>query len=149
MTMLNTLRLTTTLSVGLLAAALSANEPSTSVDALISRGEAQLAAQDIDTAIATLTQAVDAAPDSSLARNRLGGALMLGQRYGEAIDQFQRVIGRDPENGAAFIGLGMAYMHSGQPGPAKAALIEAKRLKPNRAEDLDRLIRRIDQGTAK
>jgi tetratricopeptide (TPR) repeat protein len=146
--MRNTLRLITALATGLLAAVLSAAEPSPSVDALISRGEAQLAAQDIDAAIATLTQAVDAAPDSSLARNRLGGALMLGQRYPEAIDQFQHVIGSDPDNGAAFIGLGMAYLHSGQTGPAKAALSEAKRREPSRAADLDTLIRRIDQGTA-
>jgi hypothetical protein len=42
----------------------------------------------------------------------------------------------------------MAYLHGGQTGPAKAAFAEAKRLAPAKADELDELIRRIEQDGA-
>jgi Tfp pilus assembly protein PilF len=141
-----TLRLVTALTIALLAATVAAEDPGVTVDALIARGEAQLAEQDIDAAIATLTQAVEAEPDSALVHTRLGGAYLLGGRYTEAIGQFQQAIGIDPQNTGAFIGMGMAYLHGGQRGPAKASFAEAKRLDPSRSDDLDALIKRIDDG---
>jgi tetratricopeptide (TPR) repeat protein len=146
--MLKTLRLITALTVALLAGALVADDAGASVDALIARGEAQLAERDIDGAIATLTEAVETAPDSALAHTRLGGAYLLGQRYTEAIGQFQQAIGLEPERAGAFIGMGMAYLHGGQTGPARAAFAEARRLDPDKAAELDDLIRRIDEAQA-
>jgi tetratricopeptide (TPR) repeat protein len=142
------LRLITALTVALLSIALAAEEAGSSVDALVARGEAQLAARDIDGAVTTLTEAVEADPQSTLAHTRLGGAYLLGQRYTAAIEQFQQAIGIAPDNAAAFIGMGMAYLHGGQAGPAKAAFTEAKRLDPDKAADLDALIGRIDQDSA-
>ncbi|MCF8015527.1 MAG: tetratricopeptide repeat protein, partial [Chromatiaceae bacterium] len=97
------------------------------------------------TAIATLNQAIAADPSSSLAYTRLGGAYLLSQDYSSAIDQFQRAISSDNQNAGAFIGLGMAYLHLKQAGPAKAALTEAKRLKPSQSADIDALLTRIEQ----
>ena len=155
--MLRSLRVITALTVAVLAVAFAtedkgepggraseAHPPSE----LIQQGEAQLAAQDIDGAIATLTQAVAADPESTLAHTRLGGAYLLGQRYNSAIEQFQQAIGLAPDNAGAFIGMGMAYLHGGETGPARAAFTEAKRLAPDKAADLDELIGRIDQGNA-
>jgi tetratricopeptide (TPR) repeat protein len=136
------------LIIAILSIPAPAAESATSADALISRGEAQLAEQDIDGAIATLTRAVAAAPDSAQAHTRLGGAYLLGQRYTDAIEQFQQAIGIDAGSAGAFIGLGMAYLHGGQSGPAKAAFTEAKRLAPDKAADLDKVINGIDEGSS-
>ena len=69
----------------------------------------------------------------------------LSQRYTDAIARFQQDIAADDDNAGAFIGIGMAYPHAGQTGPAKAAFAEAKRLDPAKANDLDLLIRSIKQ----
>jgi Flp pilus assembly protein TadD len=127
-----------------LAVALTAGESTTTNASLISQGEAQLAQNDIDGAVATLTRAVEVDPTSTLAHTRLGGALLLGQQYDAAIEQFQRAIALDPENASAFIGMGVAYLHSERLGPAKAALNEAKRLPPAKAAEIDDLIGRIE-----
>lgn len=116
-----------------------------SVGTLIEQAEAQLERGETQTAIATLNQAIAADPSSSLAYTRLGGAYLLGQDYSSAIDQFQRAISSDNQNAGAFIGLGMAYLHLKQAGPAKAALTEAKRLKPSKSPDIDALLTRIEQ----
>ncbi|MGB5831564.1 MAG: tetratricopeptide repeat protein [Thiohalocapsa sp.] len=146
--MLKTLRVVTAFTLVLLTVALTAAEAPVATTDLISQGEQQLKENDIDGAIATLTTAVDQEPDSSLAHTRLAGAYLLGQRHGEAIDQFQQAISLDTNNAAAFIGMGIAYLHSGQFGAAKAALGGAKRLDPGKTEQIDELIARIDQRGA-
>jgi tetratricopeptide (TPR) repeat protein len=125
----------------------AAEEPEP-VDELIARGESQLQQNDIDAAIETLRRAVAAHPDSSLARTRLGGAYLLAQDYDGAIGQFQRAIGADPENAAAFIGMGLAYLHSARPGPARAALTEAKRIDPTRRAEIDAVLRGLEPNDA-
>jgi tetratricopeptide (TPR) repeat protein len=115
---------------------------------LIAEGEAQMQAGNLEAAITALERAVARDPGSSLAHTRLGGALLLSQRYNEAIAEFQQAVAEDADNAGAFIGLGLAYLHGGQPGPARAALLEAKRLDPRRAAEIDDLIRRIDQAPA-
>jgi len=112
---------------------------------LIEQAEAQLQRGETQTAIGTLNQAVAADSASSLARTRLGGAYLLSQDYDSAIDQFQQAISTDDQNAGAFIGLGMAYVHLKQAGPAKAALTEAKRLNPSKSADIDALLARIEQ----
>jgi tetratricopeptide (TPR) repeat protein len=136
-----------TLTVALIAAEKTGGNTGTSAS-LVSQGEAQLAQNDIDGAIVTLTQAVEADPSSPLAHTRLGGALLLGQQYDAAIAQFQQAIALDAENAPAFIGLGVAYLHSERLGQAKAALDEAKRLAPAKTAEIDDLIGRIEQRAA-
>lgn len=116
--------------------------------ALIERGEQQLERGEHQAAISTLSEAVADDPASSLARTRLGGAYLLTQNYDRAIEQFQQAIGRDDQNAGAFIGLGVAYLHLKQAGPAKAALTEARRLAPDKRDDIDVLLQRIEQTAA-
>jgi tetratricopeptide (TPR) repeat protein len=125
-----------------------ADEPPATAEELIRAAETQLSQQDFDGAIATLTRALDADPESTLAHTRLGGAYLMTQRYDSAIEQFQQAIAGDADNAGAFIGMGMAYLHQGRAGPAKAALTEAKRLAPDKAAEIDDLITSIEQGTA-
>jgi Flp pilus assembly protein TadD len=71
--------------------------------------------------------------------------LLLKQEYAEAIRSFQIAIGLDAEDNAeAFIGLGIAYLHLGQYGAARAALTEARRLKPESGSDIDQLLAWLD-----
>ena len=143
--MRKTIGLITAMTLALLSSALPADEAPVTTAILISKGELQLQNNDIDGAIATLTSAVAEEPESSLAHTRLGGAYLLGQRYDDAIDQFQQAIGLDANNASAFIGMGVAYLHSGRLGAAKAALGEAKRIDPEKTPQIDDLISRIDQ----
>jgi len=113
---------------------------------LITEGEAQMQAGDLEAAITTLERAVATAPGSSMAHTRLGGALLLSRRYTEAIAEFQQAVADDADNAGAYIGLGLAYLHGGQPGPARAALLQARPLAPQRTAEIDDLIRRIDQA---
>lgn len=128
--------------------AAEATEAEEKAASMIEKGEAELGRGETDAAISTLKAAVDIDPTSSLAHTRLGGALMLKQDYPGAIEQFQQAISLEDGNAPAFIGLGMAYLHLKQPGPAKAALTEAKRLDPAKQADIDRLLQRIENTAA-
>ena len=103
----------------------------------------------VDSALAVYRELSESQPDSAVVHARLGGMLLLKQNYAEAIRSFQIAIGLEPENsGSAFIGLGIAYLHLGQYGPARAALMEARRLKPESAADLEQLVVWLDSRTA-
>jgi cytochrome c-type biogenesis protein CcmH/NrfG len=115
--------------------------------ALIAEGEARLKEGKIEAGIATLQQAVAADPGSSLARTRLGGAQVLHQDYDAGIESFQRAIGLDGKNADAFVGMAIAYLHTGRYPLARAALEEAKRIDPSKQERVDELIAWIDVRT--
>jgi len=136
------------LALAALAAGLAfaGDDSPATAEELIRAAETQLGQQDIDGAIATLTRALDADPDSALAHTRLGGAYLIDGRYDSAIEQFQQAIASDADTAGAFIGMGVAYLHQDRPGPARAALIEARRLAPDKAAEIDRLIRSIDEA---
>ena len=103
----------------------------------------------IEAALAVYRQLSDREPGSARLHARVGGMLLLKQEYAAAVDSFQTAIGLDPENNAeAFIGLGIAYVHLGHYGPARAALSEARRLKPRMAADLDQLVAWLDGRSA-
>jgi tetratricopeptide (TPR) repeat protein len=113
--------------------------------ALIADGEARLKAGEVDAAIEVLRQAVATDGASSLAHTRLGGALLLKQAYGPAIDEFRTAIGLSGDNADAFIGMAVAYLHSGDYPLARASLEEAKRVDPAKQAKVDELITYIDQ----
>jgi cytochrome c-type biogenesis protein CcmH/NrfG len=72
---------------------------------------------------------------------------MIRKEYSTSIPLFQEAIGRDASNGGAFIGLGFAYLHSGRYGPARAAMVEAQSLLPQRAAEIQQVISWIDDRT--
>lgn len=112
---------------------------------LINQGEASLKAGEIDAGLAQFRQAAEQDPKSSLAQTRIGGALMLKQNYGPAIEAFRQAIMLDGNNADAFVGMAMAYLHSGDYALARAALEEAKRIDPAKQEKIDAVIAYIDQ----
>jgi tetratricopeptide (TPR) repeat protein len=115
---------------------------------LIGQGEAQLKEGRFEEAIATLQEAVATDPGSSLALTRLGGAQVLKQEYAAGIESFKRAISLDAKNADAFLGMAVAYLHSGRYALARAALEEAKRIDPSKRAEVDKLIAWIDERSA-
>jgi len=115
------------------------------VAGLINEGEAKLAAGDIDAGIAVLRRATEQDPESALAQTRLGGALVLKQDYVQAIETFRVAIAVDAGNAPAFVGMAIAYLHSGDYALARAAMEEARRIDPAKGADIDKLLAWIEQ----
>lgn len=131
--------------VAAVSAAFSFSTVASDAGALVDKGEAQLKAGEIDAAVATLQEAVAKDPESSLAYTRLGGAHVMKQDYGTALESFKQAIALDARNANAFVGMAVAYIHSGRYPLARAALEEAKRIDPSKQEEVDKLIAWIDR----
>ncbi|MCO5761608.1 MAG: tetratricopeptide repeat protein, partial [Chromatiaceae bacterium] len=115
---------------------------------LLQRGETLLNEGKLTEAVAVLREAVAAEPQSAQAFLRLGGAQLMSQDYSGSIQSFQRAISLDASNADAFVGMGMAYLHSGRLGQARAAMIEAKQLDPAKQAKIDEVIAWIDRRVA-
>ena len=110
----------------------------------LSEGQQKAAAGDIPGALAVYQAMTRSHPDSHEAHALLGGMQLLDQRYADAVRSFQRAISLGDAGTRSFIGMGMAYLHLGQLGPARAAFVEAKARGVERPADVDEIITWID-----
>lgn len=108
--------------------------------ALIEQGDRQAEAGELDAALQSYRLAIEADPASSLAHTRLGGMQMIRHEYPDSIASFRKAIGIDPDNAAAFIGMGIAYLHLGQYSLSRAALLEARQRSPQRRDEIEQLL---------
>jgi Flp pilus assembly protein TadD len=115
-----------------------------SSETLSEQGQRLAEAGDIKGALATFEQLAQSQPDSHEAYVSLGGMQLLDQRYSDAVRSFQRAISLGDQGTGSFIGMGMAYLHMGQLGPARAAFIEAKTRGTDGTADIDQIIAWID-----
>ncbi|CAG4884012.1 exported protein of unknown function [Georgfuchsia toluolica] len=106
----------------------------------IAQGNQQWAAGRIDDAKKSFEQALAADPRSIDAHMKLAGLLLVNHNYAEAIQAYQRTIGLDANNAKAWMGLGLACLHSGQRELSRAAFGEAVRIDPRRKTQLAGLI---------
>lgn len=106
---------------------------------LVIQGDKQWADGRLDEARASFTQAVTLNPRSVTARMKLGGFQLGNNSYSSAIGTYQQTISLDANNAKAWIGLGMAYLHTGQHELSRAAFSEAIRIEPARKEQLSQL----------
>ena len=111
----------------------------------VASGDRLAAAGEWKQAIEAYETAAREDPGSSLAQTRLGGAMLSQQRYSESIVHFQQAISKDGSNHAAFIGLGIAYLHMGRYDLSRAAFNEARKLPSGKQEDIDRMLAWIDR----
>jgi len=111
---------------------------------LYAEGERLAAAGDIKAALKTFEELTRAEPESHHAFTGLAGMQLLDQRYSDAVKSFQHAITLGDQSTGSFIGMGMAYLHMGQLGPARAAFIEAKSRGVDNPADLDQIIAWID-----
>ncbi|MDD2918846.1 tetratricopeptide repeat protein [Rhodoferax sp.] len=103
---------------------------------LIKQGDAQWAAGQLDAAQRTFEQAVQAEPRSVKAHMKLAGLQLSRQEFAACIATYQRSIGLDANNDKAWLGLGFAYLHTGQNGLSLAAFNEAIRIEPGHQDKL-------------
>lgn len=99
---------------------------------------------DIAGALAAYERVVQARPEWGEAHTRLGGMQLLKQHYAAAVRSFQQAISLGDPGARPFIGMGMAYLHMGQYGPARAAFGEAKMRGLAHSPDIDRLLLWLD-----
>ena len=62
----------------------------------------------------------------------------------EAVQNFQRAVSLGDNGARSFLGLGMAYLHLGQFGAARAAFVEARSRGTSNPQEVDRVVARID-----
>ena len=98
----------------------------------------------LDQAQQLYEKAVKADPNSVEGHMKLAGLHLSRNNFSACIKEYQRVIGLDPKNAKAFIGLGLAYMHSGDKSLTRAAWEEALRLDPSRKEQLAPLLAKLE-----
>jgi Flp pilus assembly protein TadD len=134
------------LLICLLAVSLSwANIALAQTEAAIAQGQEKAAAGDIKGALEVYLEMTRSHPDSYEAHALLGGMQLLDQHYSDAVKSFQRAISLGDEGARSFVGMGMAYLHMGQLGPARAAFVEAKSRGVSADSDVDQIIAWIDR----
>jgi Flp pilus assembly protein TadD len=129
----------------LLLVAASTAQAQNNAESLIQQAQVQSEAGNVDQAISLLNQAIQLAPDSSLAYTRLGGMQLLQRDYSSGIKNFQQAIMLDGQNADAFIGLSVAYLHLGRYSLAREALKEASRLGPDKQQEINNVLAWLDQ----
>ncbi len=107
-------------------------------------GQQKAADGDIKGALAIYQGLTESQPESYEAFAHLGGMQLLDQRYADAVKSFQQAITLGDGGKRSFIGMGMAYLHMGQLGPARAAFVEARTREPENSADVDSIISWID-----
>jgi Flp pilus assembly protein TadD len=134
------------LLICLLAITLSwANIALAQTEAALAQGQEKAAAGDIKGALEVYLEMTRTHPDSYEAHALLGGMQLLDQHYADAVKSFQRAISLGDAGARSFVGMGMAYLHMGQLGPARAAFVEAKSRGVSADSDVDQIIAWIDK----
>jgi Flp pilus assembly protein TadD len=137
-------RLTVLLSFVLAAALGWSNATLAELGKALAEGQQLAAAGDIKGALSIYEGMTRSHPDSYEAFAQLGGMQLLDQRYADAVESFQRAVTLGDKGTRSFIGMGMAYLHLGEMGPARAAFVEAKSRGTEHPAEVDDIIRWID-----
>ena len=74
---------------------------------------------------------------------KLAGLQLSRLEFKACIDTYQRAIGLDAKNARAWLGLGFAYLHTGQNDLSLAAFNEAIRVDPSNQETLAPVLARL------
>lgn len=106
--------------------------------------QAKAASGDIQGALKIYQDLTRQYPESADAFAHLGGMQLLDQRYRDAVKSFQQAVTLGDATARSFIGMGMAYLHLGQLGPARAAFVEAQQRGNDRPDDIAGIIAWID-----
>ena len=114
--------------------------------ALVVEGDTQWAAGQFDRAQQSFEQALKAEPRSVPLLMKLAGLRLSVQEFKTSIATYQRVIGIEPDNAKAWIGLGFAYLHTGKNSLSLAAFNEAMRLDPRTKPKLAPLLSKLAES---
>jgi Flp pilus assembly protein TadD len=140
------------LNFGVVVAALALSLPAASVGAadaqLMAQGSKQWEEGRLKEARKSFELAVATDPASVEAQMKLGGLLLSSSDPVAAIQSYQRVLSLDANNAKAWIGLGLAYLHTGQKELSRAAFEEAVRVDPGRKTQLAGLLAKPAEAAA-
>ena len=130
-----------------LAAAWSVAAPAATARDYLEQADLAWSKDDLEGAEQLFLEAIANASDGEPAL-RLGGFYLGQNRLAEAVERFQEAITAGLPAGSmqarAFVGMGIAYLHLGQSALARAALEEAVRVDPSRAEQVRPLLEQIE-----
>jgi len=110
----------------------------------LSTGQALADAGDIKGAMRVFAALTRVQTESAEAHARLGGMQLLDRRYADAVRSFQRAVSLGDNGTRSFLGMGMAYLHMGQMGAARAAFVEARARGTRQPAQVDEVIAWID-----
>lgn len=111
---------------------------------LLTKGEQQWAAGQLDLAQATFAQAVRAEPKSVAAHMKLAGLQLSQQDFKASIATYQSAIGLDANNDKAWLGIAFAYLHTGKDALAAAAFDSAIRINPTNRDKLAPVLEKLN-----
>ena len=115
---------------------------------LLRQADTAWAAGDVATAEARFKEAVAGAADG-MAELRLGGFYLSQNRLAESVASFQAALSAGLADARlqsrAFLGMGIAYLHSGKSSLARAAFDEASQIDPARAAEIQPLLEELDK----
>lgn len=103
---------------------------------LVTVGDQQWAAGQLEQAQATFERAIRAEPKSLQAHMKLAGLQLSQQNFKACIPTYQAAVGLDANNDKAWLGLAFAYLHTGQDALAGAAFDSAIRINPANRDKL-------------
>ncbi len=110
----------------------------------LERGQELARQGDIAGALAAYEKVIEARPAWPDGHVYLGGMQLMDQRYKDAVLSFQKAISLGAASRRPFIGMGMAYLHMGQFGPARAAFSEAKARSSEPSGEIDKILAWLD-----
>ena len=90
-------------------------------------------------ALSSFQKAAAIQSDTELIQQKLANVYLLKGEYANSIKYFHNTLGFNAKSSKAFIGLSLAYLHTGQYALAKAALEEARPYSEKK-QDIDKLI---------
>lgn len=102
--------------------------------ALCNLANAQMAANDMESAFQNYQKALKAKPDAPEVMNNYGRALMMTGRYEEAVDAYEKALANSPDHAPAHVSLGLAYTEAGYPGKAMEHFQQALQYEPDSLE---------------
>jgi tetratricopeptide (TPR) repeat protein len=131
-------------AVVLVALALAPAAAGAADGSLIERGNQQWAAGRLDDARKSFEQAAAESPRAVEPHMKLAGLQLSSRNFPGAIKSYQQAITLDGHNAKAWVGLGLAYLHSGQRELARAAFEEAQSADASLKPRLAAVVQQLD-----
>ncbi|MCB1734488.1 MAG: tetratricopeptide repeat protein [Gammaproteobacteria bacterium] len=114
----------------------------------IDQAATAIAEGSVDQAREVLTDLLKTEPNNVEALLKLGGVELGAGNYPQAIDLLKKAASLDAATPRPFIGLALAYVHTGRGALAHAAIQEAVKRDPTKAETLKPLLERLEERSA-
>jgi Flp pilus assembly protein TadD len=131
------------LGLALLSGAAAVHARSASTEALLTQGEQQWKAHQLEEAQKTFQAALLAEPGAVDIELKVAGLQLSNNDFAACIPSYQHVIGLDANNVRAWLGLGFAYLHTGKNSLSMAAFNEAIRLDPSKKAALQPMLAKL------